>query len=83
VSAKFVVMIIAKASDEDKAMAATMHACWVSFAKTGPPKCGTAAWPKHDPRTDQLMDFGSPSAVRTGFRKAALDAAQAAEPAAR
>ncbi|HEV2531915.1 carboxylesterase/lipase family protein [Phenylobacterium sp.] len=70
-------------SDEDKAMAATVHACWVSFAKTGTPRCGTAAWPTYDPKTDQLMEFGSPSAVRTHFRKAALDAAQAAEPGAR
>ena len=28
----------AKPSDEDKAMAATMHACWVAFAKTGSPR---------------------------------------------
>ena len=27
-------------SDEDKAMATLMHACWVSFAKTSAPKCG-------------------------------------------
>ncbi|HEY8572344.1 carboxylesterase/lipase family protein [Phenylobacterium sp.] len=73
----------AKPSEEDRAMAATMHACWVSFAKTGAPRCGTTPWPNYDPRTDQLMEFGSPSGVRTNFRKAALDAAQAAEPAAR
>ena len=66
-------------SDEDKAMAATAHACWVSFAKTGAPVCGSVAWPKYDPKSDQLMEFGSPSGVRTNFRKAALDAAQASE----
>ncbi|THD81743.1 MAG: carboxylesterase family protein [Phenylobacterium sp.] len=70
-------------SDEDRAMAATVHACWVSFAKTGAPRCGATAWPRYDPRTDQLMEFGSPSGVRTNFRKAALDAAQAAQPGAR
>lgn len=72
----------AKPSDEDKAMAATVHACWVSFAKTGTPRCGLTPWPKYDPKTDQLMEFGSPSGVRTNFRKPALDAAQAAQPAA-
>ena len=73
----------AKPSDEDKAMAAMVHACWVSFAKTGTPVCGTTPWPRYDPKTDQLMEFGSPSGVRTNFRKAALDAFQAAEAAAK
>ena len=69
----------AVASAEDKAMAATVHACWVAFAKTGTPSCGTVAWPRYDAMTDQLMEFGSPAGVRTNFRKAALDAAQASE----
>jgi para-nitrobenzyl esterase len=73
----------ANPSPEDTAMAATVHACWVAFAKTGTPQCGAVAWPKYDPKTDQLMEFGSPSGVRTNFRKAALDAAQASEPDAR
>jgi para-nitrobenzyl esterase len=64
-------------SDEDKAMARLMHACWVSFAKTSVPKCGTTAWPAYDPKTDQLMEFGSSSGVRTNLRKAQLDAQQA------
>lgn len=70
-------------SDEDNAMAATVHACWVSFAKTGTPKCGAAAWPKYDAKSDQLMEFGVSSGVRTNFRKVALDTAQSAETAAR
>ncbi|CAN5283670.1 carboxylesterase family protein [soil metagenome] len=73
----------AKPSDEDRAMAATVHACWVSFAKNGTPKCGATAWPKYDAKSDQLMEFGAPSGVRTNFRKAALDKAQGAEAAAR
>jgi para-nitrobenzyl esterase len=64
-------------SDEDKAMAGLMHACWVAFAKTSAPKCGTEAWPAYDPKADQLMEFGSPSGVRTHFRKSRLDAQQA------
>jgi para-nitrobenzyl esterase len=63
-------------SDEDKAMASLMHACWVSFAKTGAPKCGPQAWPAYTPATDQLMEFGASSGVRANFRKAKLDAEQ-------
>jgi para-nitrobenzyl esterase len=66
-------------SDEDRTMATTMHACWVSFAKTGTPKCGTEEWPKYDPKSDRLMEFGAPSGVRTNFRKDALDRAQSAQ----
>lgn len=71
-------------SDEDKAMAALMHSCWVAFAKTGAPTCASGpAWPAYSPATDQLMEFGSPSGVRTNFRKEALDVATTAEPGAR
>ncbi len=73
----------AKATDEDRAMAAMVHACWVSFVKAGAPRCGAEAWPKYDPKTDQLMEFGLSSGLRTNLRKTALDAAQQAEPAAR
>ena len=71
-------------SDEDKAMAVLMHSCWVAFAKTGEPRCASGpAWPKYDAKTDQLMEFGMPSGVRTNFRKEALDAATAAEASAK
>jgi para-nitrobenzyl esterase len=65
-------------SDEDKAMASLMHACWVSFARTSVPKCGTAAWPAYDPKKDQLMEFGASSGVRTNLRKTQLDAQEKA-----
>jgi len=65
-------------SDEDKAVAALMHACWVSFAKSGAPSCGKEAWPAYDPKTDRLMEFSAASGVRTKFRKTQLDAQQAA-----
>jgi para-nitrobenzyl esterase len=61
-------------SDEDKALATLMHACWVSFAKTSAPRCGTEAWPAYDAKADKLMEFGSQSGVRTNFRKAQYDA---------
>ncbi len=71
-------------TDEDRAMAALMHSCWVAFAKTGEPKCASGpVWPKYDAKTDQLMEFGAPSGVRTNFRKDALDVASAAEAGAK
>jgi len=60
-------------SEDDKAMAALMHACWVSFAKTSAPRCGAEAWPAYDARVDKLMEFGTESGVRTNFRKPQLD----------
>lgn len=64
-------------SDEDKAMATLMHSCWVAFARTGTPKCASGPdWPAYEPNTDQLMEFGAESGVRTHFRKSRLDAAQ-------
>jgi len=65
-------------SDEDKRMATLMHACWVAFAKTGAPKCGSEAWPAYDPAKDQLMEFGASSGVRAHLRKAQLDAQEKA-----
>jgi para-nitrobenzyl esterase len=64
-------------TDEDRAMAKLMHACWVAFAKTGAPRCGGEPWPAYTPARDQLMEFGAESGVRTHFRKAQLDAQQA------
>lgn len=64
-------------SEEDRAMATLMHACWVTFAKAGEPKCGTEGWPPYDPAADTLMEFGTDSGPRAGFRKLRLDAVQA------
>jgi para-nitrobenzyl esterase len=58
---------------DDQAMAALMHACWVSFAKAGAPRCGPDAWPAYDAKADKLMEFGSESGIRTNFRKPQLD----------
>jgi para-nitrobenzyl esterase len=65
-------------SDEDKRMAALMHACWVAFAKTAKPTCGAEPWPAYDPAKDQLMEFGPQSGVRANFRKAQYQAQEAA-----
>jgi para-nitrobenzyl esterase len=65
--------------DQDRAVAAFMHSCWVGFAKTGKPDCkGGPAWPAYTPQTDALVDFDSPSTVATHYRKPQLDAQQAA-----
>jgi para-nitrobenzyl esterase len=51
----------------------------VGFAKTGKPACKSGpAWPAYSPASDHLMEFGVESGVRTNFRKAQLDADQAA-----
>ncbi|HXA37811.1 MAG TPA: carboxylesterase family protein [Phenylobacterium sp.] len=68
---------MSQVSAKDQEVAGLMHACWVSFAKTSAPKCGTQAWPAYAPTTDQLMEFGASSGVRAHFRKAQLDAEQA------
>jgi para-nitrobenzyl esterase len=70
--------------DEDRKVAAFMHACWVAFAKTGKPACETGgqAWPAYGPGTDELMDFDSPPKIVAHYRKAQLDAQQAAQAAA-
>jgi len=68
---------ISAVSEEDRATARLMHACWVSFARSSTPGCGTLSWPPYAATTDKLMEFGTSSGVRTGFRKTRLDAQQA------
>jgi para-nitrobenzyl esterase len=64
---------------EDRAMAALVHSCWVSFAKTGAAACkGASAWPAYAPASDQLMEFGLTADVRANFRKAQRDAVETA-----
>jgi len=66
-------------SPSERAEAALAHSCWVAFARTGVPTCaGGQAWPRYGARTDRLLDFGDPPAVRTHFRKTQLDAQEAA-----
>jgi para-nitrobenzyl esterase len=45
-------------SRADEAMARTMHAYWVAFAKTGRPEPkGLPAWPEYHASTDRLLSF--------------------------
>jgi carboxylesterase type B len=56
-----------------------MHSCWVNFAKTGAPSCeGVPEWPRYTEDGDSLMELGLSPRVRQGFRKAQLDAQEAA-----
>ena len=65
---------------EGQAMAALVHSCWVSFAKTGAAACtGAPTWPTYTPASDQLMEFGLTADVRTNFRKAQRDAVEKAD----
>jgi para-nitrobenzyl esterase len=67
---------------EDRDHAALMHSCWVAFAKTGTPACASGpAWPAYTPASDQLMEFGLTTDVRTHFRREQLDAQEKANAA--
>ena len=67
----------AEITDEDRALAKVVHSCWVAFAKTGVPTCtGAADWPAYARSSDQVMEFGLNTVVRTHLRKAQLDAVQ-------
>ena len=50
------------------------HSCWVAFARTGRPSCDGQAWPAYRPSTDQLLEIGIETGVRTHFRARQLDA---------
>lgn len=53
---------------EDVAETATVHQCWVNFARTGRPSCaGAPEWPAYAPDRDVLMHFAVPNRVETGF----------------
>lgn len=58
----------------ERAAAHLTHSCWVAFARTGVPTCEGQAWPAYDPSTDQLLEIGVQSGVRTHFRQTQLDA---------
>jgi para-nitrobenzyl esterase len=67
---------IATPSERDETRLA--HACWVAFAETGTPDCAGGAWPRYDAAREAVFEFGDPPGVRERFRKAQLDAQEAA-----
>jgi para-nitrobenzyl esterase len=66
------------ATSADHAMAALMHACWVSFAKTGHPICPRAdAWTPYTRDVDPWMVFSVRGAhIEHGLEAAKLDAVE-------
>ena len=66
--------------EQDRQAAGFMHACYVAFAKTGKPDCraGDRRWPAYDPKTDELLVVDAPPSIVAHFRKAQLDAQEAA-----
>ena len=64
------------ASPADQAVSQAMHAYWVSFAKTGDPgAAGGVRWPRFDPATDPVLQFGADGqvSVQHDLLKARLD----------
>jgi len=62
------------AIETDRDVVATVHGCWVAFAKTGVPACPhTAPWPPYTANDDQLMLFGERPAVVTTPDRHELD----------
>jgi len=65
-------------SAQDMAVTRLVHACWVSFAKTSAPQCGSGpAWPAYTPQNDVLMEFDTNSGPRQHVRKTQMDAQEA------
>lgn len=61
-------------TEQDRAFAAMMSSCWISFAKTGAPVCDKGpAWPAFDEKDQRLMVFSPQSQVAPPPRQAALD----------
>jgi para-nitrobenzyl esterase len=46
--------------DADRQVGATLHACWIAFARTGTPACPSSpAWPLYTRSADKQMVFGT------------------------
>jgi para-nitrobenzyl esterase len=72
-------VLAAMATTEDRKMAATVAAAWAQFAKTGNPnRDGAPEWPAYTASTDELLEWGTPIAVRDHFRAEQLDLLTAA-----
>jgi para-nitrobenzyl esterase len=64
-------------SAADRAVEASLHGCWVAFARTGTPGCpGLATWPPYDPRNAREMIFDAHPSVRDPGDGAVLDVLQ-------
>jgi len=60
--------------DRDRALSREMSAVWVRFAATGDPNGpGLPVWPAYKAATDQYLEFGDTTQVRSGIRAKELD----------
>ena len=60
--------------DRDRALSREMSAAWVRFAATGDPNGpGLPAWPTYKAASDQYLEFGDTTQVRSGIRAKELD----------
>jgi para-nitrobenzyl esterase len=61
-------------SDTDRAIEATVHGCWVAFARTGSTACpGASSWPPYDPHTGRQMVFDAQPSLRDPDDDGAID----------
>jgi para-nitrobenzyl esterase len=60
---------------KDQALAKTMSAIWVQFAKTGNPNGpGLPVWPRYQAAKDEYLEFGDTVEVKSHLRAAQLEA---------
>lgn len=61
-------------AERDRAEAATLHGCWVAFAKEARPACrDVPVWPAYRKKDDELLDFGSTAVVARGLNSRELN----------
>jgi para-nitrobenzyl esterase len=76
----------ANPTPEDRTVARMVNGYWANFARTGDPNgAGLPAWPRYDPRTDEIMEI-LPNGSAVGApdpRKARLDVTEQAANAAK
>jgi para-nitrobenzyl esterase len=72
------------ATADDHRISDAMTAYWAAFAKTSDPgAAGGVAWPRYEPMTDAVLEFGADGVhARPAFHKASLDLVEQAAAAA-